>query len=102
LHTTTARDTRSRHDALPIYNIGEAGTHAWNYVQMEDGKLYQVDTDWDDPQTKGGNSASYLIYDYFLQGNIVNSQRVKGSYSYPRSEEHTSELQSRFDLVCRP
>src|SRR5438067_7980947 len=21
--------------------------------------------------------------------------------SYPRSEEHTSELQSRFDLVCR-
>lgn len=40
-------------------------------------------SDWDDPQTKGGNSASYLIYDYFLQGNIVNSQRVKGSYSYP-------------------
>lgn len=64
-------------------NIGETGTHAWNYVQMEDGKWYQVDTDWDDPQTKGGNSASYLIYDYFLQGNIVNSQRVKGSYSYP-------------------
>ena len=64
-------------------NIGETGTHAWNYVQMEDGKWYQVDTDWDDPQTKGGNSVSYLIYDYFLQGNIVNSQRVKGSYSYP-------------------
>src|SRR5699024_12141595 len=24
-----------------------------------------------------------------------------GSVSQPRSEEHTSELQSRFDLVCR-
>src|SRR5699024_12710509 len=23
-------------------------------------------------------------------------------YNYDRSEEHTSELQSRFDLVCRP
>src|SRR5207249_5764422 len=30
------------------------------------------------------------LYDYFV-----------GSY-VPRSEEHTSELQSRFDLVCRP
>src|SRR5438067_9603371 len=28
-----------------------------------------------------------------VQGGIVNAQK--------RSEEHTSELQSRFDLVCR-
>src|SRR5438067_9235206 len=26
---------------------------------------------------------------------------VEGERSVPRSEEHTSELQSRFDLVCR-
>src|SRR5699024_11871549 len=26
---------------------------------------------------------------------------VEGHLIYPRSEEHTSELQSRFDLVCR-
>lgn len=64
-------------------NLGEKGTHAWNYVQMEDGKWYQVDADWDDPQTKGGNSKSYLIYDYFLEGNDANNQRVKGSYTYP-------------------
>src|SRR5699024_11667260 len=27
--------------------------------------------------------------------------RVSDLHSEPRSEEHTSELQSRFDLVCR-
>src|SRR5699024_11641783 len=43
---------------------------------------------------------------------VTDSEVVNGSYiftaplnsavtSYVRSEEHTSELQSRFDLVCR-
>ncbi len=64
-------------------NIGEKGTHAWNYVQV-DGKWYQVDTDWDDPQTKGGNSKSYLIYDYFMQGAVKGDKRVKDStVTYP-------------------
>src|SRR5437868_12878581 len=27
--------------------------------------------------------------------------RASGPATHPRSEEHTSELQSRFDLVCR-
>lgn len=65
-------------------NLGEKGTHAWNYVQMDDGKWYQVDTDWDDPQTKGGNSKSVLIYDYFLTGTVKNDKRVKDStQKYP-------------------
>src|SRR5699024_3883763 len=40
-------------------------------------------------------------------GNIQTSQRIVdallGAFQQfaPRSEEHTSELQSRFDLVCR-
>src|SRR5438067_3391364 len=33
-------------------------------------------------------------------GVIVNGELYHGRHS-PRSEEHTSELQSRFDLVCR-
>jgi transglutaminase/protease-like cytokinesis protein 3 len=65
-------------------NVGDKGTHAWNYVQMEDGKWYQVDTDWDDPQTKGGNSKSVLIHDYFLTGSVKNDKRVKDStQKYP-------------------
>src|SRR5699024_12048405 len=38
-----------------------------------------------------------------LQGwgsSLPNGEKV-ASWDYPRSEEHTSELQSRFDLVCR-
>src|SRR5207249_9856968 len=31
----------------------------------------------------------------------TDSYAVKASAEYHRSEEHTSELQSRFDLVCR-
>ena len=66
-------------------NVGDKGTHAWNYVQMEDGKWYQVDTDWDDPQTKGGNSKSVLKHDYFLTAAVKNDKRVKDStQKYPK------------------
>src|SRR5699024_12214566 len=42
-----------------------------------------------------------------VEGNYVPAQNLHmtlafiGEYNDPRSEEHTSELQSRFDLVCR-
>src|SRR5699024_12850224 len=32
---------------------------------------------------------------------VIRRQRSGGPSIRPRSEEHTSELQSRFDLVCR-
>src|SRR5699024_12367725 len=32
---------------------------------------------------------------------LLIDQQYSGSYCHRRSEEHTSELQSRFDLVCR-
>src|SRR5699024_11629242 len=35
----------------------------------------------------------------FLVGLRISVVRLEARY--PRSEEHTSELQSRFDLVCR-
>src|SRR5699024_12393084 len=41
----------------------------------------------------GGRSAQVVQY---LERNGVHAVNVEG-----RSEEHTSELQSRFDLVCR-
>src|SRR5437868_12584593 len=46
------------------------------------------------PETVGKwNSAPPWI----MAGNLDNKDLVAGT----RSEEHTSELQSRFDLVCR-
>ena len=37
------------------------GGHSWNYVQMEDGKWYGVDSTWDDQST--------LMHTYFLVGS---------------------------------
>ena len=47
---------------IPGYVTG-AGAHAWNYVKLEDGKWYLVDTTWDDSTT--GN----IKYNYFLLGS---------------------------------
>src|SRR5207249_6974681 len=38
-----------------------------------------------------------LLGSHFLNGKSL----ALAGYEMPRSEEHTSELQSRFDLVCR-
>src|SRR5699024_11511936 len=48
--------------------------------------------------------AKVILYDWALDmGNLIN-RSFNNNYLLPnlgRSEEHTSELQSRFDLVCR-
>ena len=36
---------------------GNAGGHMWNYVQMEDGNWYAVDTTWDDPIYVGSSNS---------------------------------------------
>ncbi len=58
-----------------VYNMSgelEPGGHAWNYVQMEDGKWYAVDVTWNDSAYDSG--AHDLAYDYFLKGrNSIDS-----------------------------
>src|SRR5699024_12387919 len=67
--------TLSLHDALPIY--GE-------YIRSAC------------PIHKGDNPTAFVVNEEFLWACHTNSECGVG-----RSEEHTSELQSRFDLVCR-
>src|SRR2546422_6616660 len=38
---------------------------------------------------------------YHDSANTMNSQDLRSTRQYTRSEEHTSELQSRLHLVCR-
>src|SRR5699024_11860019 len=40
-------------------------------------------------------------YPSMYQDLVKNNRRTEIDYINGRSEEHTSELQSRFDLVCR-
>lgn len=59
--------------------------HMWNYVQMEDGKWYAIDTTWDD-QTKGADSNIY--YDFFMVGkNTVPT----AFYQIPFSKSHVED-----------
>ncbi len=51
--------------------------HAWNYVQMEDGRWYLVDTTWDDPDNGG-----VIYYDYFLVGAETNARAGKVRYTH--------------------
>src|SRR5699024_12119876 len=41
------------------------------------------------------------VYRPAVASNLSNDERLAIQNEYYRSEEHTSELQSRFDLVCR-
>src|SRR5699024_11484711 len=52
------------------------------------------------PPFHGGNTGSNPVRVIFDLGGLAQlGERLP--YKQERSEEHTSELQSRFDLVCR-
>src|SRR5699024_11425116 len=72
--------TLSLHDALPISSL----LLLWRVTRFS--SVRHVNTEHGD----GGMNRSRL-----------SRQRSAAGHSQERSEEHTSELQSRFDLVCR-
>src|SRR5699024_12316757 len=90
--------TLSLHDALPIYpldaiqnvdGIIAIGKYSTNEIQQLDNlnaNLIFVDSD------SLSNGFSCVVTDF--QNSVITINK-------DRSEEHTSELQSRFDLVCR-
>src|SRR5699024_11902392 len=85
----TENDTVSLHDALPIYNEGRIayneGVAEWWFLRSPGGEAGRA-ADMSDVGT------------IILYGDCTNA----GHGTRPaRSEEHTSELQSRFELVCR-
>src|SRR5207302_3061048 len=95
-HTSTTEIyTLSLHDALPILQCGE-GSPVNGYCPRRE------------PPTPTGAAAFPasvgLTVPRRSRCNVVSSSSVPGSSSSPsseRSEEHTSELQSRENLVCR-
>src|SRR5699024_12444236 len=44
---------------------------------------------------------SFIMFNEDFYLNEIITSACKNAGFMPRSEEHTSELQSRFDLVCR-
>ncbi len=63
--------------------------HAWNFVQMEDGKWYAVDVTWDDPSGGSGKISGYENTNWLLVG--AYSQIHSGKTFL---EEHPAENHS--------
>src|SRR5699024_11537901 len=79
--------TLSLHDALPIFRKNDSRDGCWSFPIREYGHGRKVLS----------NRKTRINYWY----NHVKYNLWSRVWSACRSEEHTSELQSRFDLVCR-
>src|SRR5699024_11775848 len=82
-------DTLSLHDALPISWCRNGGSRAGRRCACC----------WHFPSSPGRRG-------HFIGPRCVTCATVRSAWTHwcrwaLRSEEHTSELQSRFDLVCR-
>src|SRR5699024_12403451 len=88
--TPTYICTLSLHDALPIW-IGDSWPTAWaDLVLTAPGTIFV-------------GTAGFLLLEESATGllpQLLEDQALSPNCAL-RSEEHTSELQSRFDLVCR-
>src|SRR5699024_12223166 len=91
--SSTALYTLSLHDALPIClersRVGQMGPS---------GAGSHLFFTYDGATADAGQSDPGISFDFFAQISLPLLLLIFGSH---RSEEHTSELQSRFDLVCR-
>src|SRR5690606_39344974 len=95
----TEIDTLSLHDALPI-----SGTNEVIYKAIA-----EVGIDWRALYAKVYLASTESIKNFllktdcfsFLSIHAISKELQNGELQVIRSEEHTSELQSRENLVCR-
>src|SRR5699024_11621356 len=90
---TTELFTLSLHDALPILGINSPGLVKEKYytgVETSDASLESAD-----------KIEPYVPENIWPELTYTKDETSVLASKGMRSEEHTSELQSRFDLVCR-
>ncbi|MBQ2116248.1 MAG: Ig-like domain-containing protein, partial [Lachnospiraceae bacterium] len=89
-----------------IYVVGDAGGgHAWNYVQMPDGKWYLLDTTWDNPSSSPSNASKGSTGEYLLVKNDgVHRPTGKGytngkKFSFPSLSKNNYNPASEKDFL---
>src|SRR5699024_11235988 len=87
----------SLHDALPIFKALDAG---WHLAPVWSGDEHNATWVTGNPAHTGVWAEEHSI-DSLYQAMRDRSMYTTFDVDASRSEEHTSELQSRFDLVCR-
>src|SRR5207249_12031679 len=92
LTTTSGISTLSLHDALPICHIRRDFVRVHRNAHCKH-KLF----------LQGDRLCQLSRFTMLVRRHSYRRPRTlcRRSYTTFRSEEHTSELQSRFDLVCR-
>src|SRR5207247_9748703 len=86
----TALTTRALHDALPIFEAAAPDTQALPRALRQTGVTCYFGT----AVSRGIGHGAVVV-----TGGLALPRGLAGESA--RSEEHTSELQSRVDLVCR-
>src|SRR5207249_11372562 len=95
LTSTTELYTLSLHDALPIFASDLPGRSREDERQVVE-RIAVEDDRYRDRRAHGSERKETEE-----RVETDSDDRVDGRDEQQRSEEHTSELQSRFDLVCR-
>src|SRR5699024_11840750 len=100
--STSSISILSLHDALPIYSyecwsVGGIDCDAFNAA---DGRAFARAASKDNGMILQAEIPSSGATCWAGTYNHVFLWAVLDLFSHGRSEEHTSELQSRFDLVC--
>src|SRR5207248_9822788 len=96
--STPSISTLSLHDALPIFEI-ERGDKIGDILLVRDGWLVDVKR-LESTRLFEKNSPGMGTHRCIGMA-IVEKPQFGDTASNQRSEEHTSELQSPYDLVCR-
>src|SRR5699024_12279192 len=96
--STSEIDTPSLHDALPIFDATFIGVTGSNGKTSTKDLIDAVLSPYMHVQKTEGNFNNELGMPLTI---LALEEDVEVAVLEMRSEEHTSELQSRFDLVCR-
>src|SRR5688500_19868024 len=88
----------SLHDALPIYDEDIEGR--WNDRPFVSARIV-VDERIEPRELRAGRRVAELLEEGFASQELDEDEREVTNGQVLRSEEHTSELQSPCNLVCR-
>src|SRR5699024_12021626 len=89
--------TLSLHDALPIFEAEERLAESYRAI----GIAYLESAEYESAAEAFQNSRNAMEHKNEEFQKDVMMYQAQALQLAGRSEEHTSELQSRFDLVCR-
>src|SRR5699024_11644038 len=92
--------TRSLHDALPIFFILTSRCLEL-HLRNHETECDVVQEEPDDADRYDDQEVGLVVALQYTEQDVIDEAATECLTDRDKSEEHTSELQSRFDLVCR-